>query len=404
MSENREKPSFLLQGNGAVANRGCEAILRATADLLRKEFGPCRLINCPAQPLIPQGYVESDPDIIHQIPKPYKIFTPDWFARQFRKRILGQSGEPFERHVPRCLATLTLGGDNYTFDYWHPKEYFDYNEVTLRHGKPLVLWGASIGPFSRDPAFERWAAEQLKRVTLICARESETVDYLDSIGVRDNVRAVADPAFTLKPEEPALNKTERRILDQPHLGLNLSPLMRKYFKDGDWTAMARQCTRTLLEATDLPIALIPHVIFPGSDDHAFLREMREGLPEHHDRLLLVGPNYNARQYKWIIARLAAFIGARTHATIAAFSSGVPTLSLGYSMKARGINNDIFGNLDWLVPIEGVSGRGLAERAQKLLAAAPRVREHLTACMPDFQRKAALATEYLREAIETRTGK
>ena len=37
-----------------------------------------------------------------------------------------------------------------------------------------------------------------------------------------------------------------------------------------------------------------------------------------------------------------FVGARTHATIAAYSTGVPTLAVGYSVKARGIARDIFG--------------------------------------------------------------
>ena len=52
---------------------------------------------------------------------------------------------------------------------------------------------------------------------------------------------------------------------------------------------------------------------------------------------------NAEQLKWIISKCAAFIGARTHATIAAYSTGVPTLVLGYSIKSVGIARDLFGS-------------------------------------------------------------
>ncbi len=37
-----------------------------------------------------------------------------------------------------------------------------------------------------------------------------------------------------------------------------------------------------------------------------------------------------------------FVGARTHATIAAYSCKIPTLVLGYSVKSKGIAQDLFG--------------------------------------------------------------
>jgi polysaccharide pyruvyl transferase WcaK-like protein len=59
--------------------------------------------------------------------------------------------------------------------------------------------------------------------------------------------------------------------------------------------------------------------------------------------LPVPGNIGARQVKWVISKCRYFIGARTHATVAAFSTGVPTISIAYSKKARGINRDIFGH-------------------------------------------------------------
>ena len=50
-----------------------------------------------------------------------------------------------------------------------------------------------------------------------------------------------------------------------------------------------------------------------------------------DRVALV-----IREGLWVLARLDWFAGARMHATIGAFSSGVPTLGLGYSDKAQGV--------------------------------------------------------------------
>lgn len=42
------------------------------------------------------------------------------------------------------------------------------------------------------------------------------------------------------------------------------------------------------------------------------------------------------ELKWVLSHLSWFAGARMHATIGAFSSGTPTLGLGYSDKAAGV--------------------------------------------------------------------
>lgn len=50
-----------------------------------------------------------------------------------------------------------------------------------------------------------------------------------------------------------------------------------------------------------------------------------------------------------------FIGARTHATIAAYSSCVPTLVVGYSIKARGIAKDLFGTDEgYVLPVQALA--------------------------------------------------
>ena len=55
-----------------------------------------------------------------------------------------------------------------------------------------------------------------------------------------------------------------------------------------------------------------------------------------------------------------FIGARTHATIAAYSSCVPTLVVGYSIKARGIAKDLFGTDEgYVLPVQALAKGGNA---------------------------------------------
>lgn len=49
------------------------------------------------------------------------------------------------------------------------------------------------------------------------------------------------------------------------------------------------------------------------------------------------------------------MGGRTHSTIAAYSSGVPTLVMGYSVKARGIARDLFGTEEgYVLPVQSLA--------------------------------------------------
>ena len=73
-----------------------------------------------------------------------------------------------------------------------------------------------------------------------------------------------------------------------------------------------------------------------------------------NRVIFVQEN-NAMSLKYIISQCCMFIGARTHSTIAAYSTCVPTLVLGYSIKAKGIAKDLFGNYEnYVLPTQELS--------------------------------------------------
>ena len=57
---------------------------------------------------------------------------------------------------------------------------------------------------------------------------------------------------------------------------------------------------------------------------------------------------NCEELKGYISRCRFFVGARTHATIAAYSSFIPTLVIGYSVKSKGIAKDLFGEYNHFV--------------------------------------------------------
>lgn len=52
--------------------------------------------------------------------------------------------------------------------------------------------------------------------------------------------------------------------------------------------------------------------------------------------------------KYVISKCFIFIGARTHAVISAYSTCVPSVALGYSIKSKGIAEDLTMPVDTVV--------------------------------------------------------
>ena len=123
------------------------------------------------------------------------------------------------------------------------------------------------------------------------------------------------------------------------LGLNVSPLVEGY--NPEITKITVDFIKYIIENTVLKILLIPHVVEDGNNDYEYMMNFYEKFRET-GRIDILPSDLNAKQYKGYIANTRFFIGARTHATIAAYSSGVPTAVLGYSVKSRGLAKDLFG--------------------------------------------------------------
>jgi polysaccharide pyruvyl transferase WcaK-like protein len=251
------------------------------------------------------------------------------------------------------------------------------------------------------PDYEEYMCDHLRKVTGIFVRESATVEYLESIGVAENVYPVADPAFLMEPIKPA--GIEREMpLDEEAIGINLSPLMAKFVTGGDlerWTKVAASIILKVAETTEMPVYLIPHVTSPHSDDSSFMQRVVSLIQRKNENIALLSSKYTASETKWIISQMAVFAGSRTHATIAALSSGVPTMSFGYSIKARGINRDIFGHTRYCLGPMDLEAETVTDRIISMCDDGQKIRMELQYRIPEVQKSALHAGSGLRRIVE-----
>jgi colanic acid/amylovoran biosynthesis protein len=384
-------------GNGTYANRGCEAILRGTMTIMRSTFARVEstAIDFGSEP--DRERHEEDPR--HRTVS-IDRFSPAWFA-QNAGRLVG--GFPWFPHLGRAAdeadAVLALGGDNYSMDYGSLRSHLAVIDCVVRRDTPFVIWGASVGPFTRRGAtFERRVSERIGRASAIMVREELSYDYLSGLGLDAPIMRMADPAFLMDAEEPPHPPLSQELLGEA-VGLNWSPVLsRLVFADAAaGAAELRRLVQALVRELDRPVVCVPHVFKRGNDDFIFMRDVLGDLIDE-ERVFLVPPGFSAAQYKWIIGNTRLFIGARTHSTIAALSSEVPTLCLAYSIKARGVARDVMGSDDFVLEGAELTANAITGRAREILQDEERLRARLSVRVVGLEEEALSAGHALREVI------
>jgi polysaccharide pyruvyl transferase WcaK-like protein len=400
-------PTFIMAGNGPYDNRGCEAIVRGTAKILRHYYKDpsflCVSFFQNQEQFEKQSREEFDSAIVHKKTNTnLNRFSPEWALQRTLRKIapIKYTKSVYKElylKIKDSKAVLSIGGDNYSLDYGIPKLFTGLDDLVLKKNKPIIIWGASVGPFDRLPEYEKYMKKHLQNIKGIFARESATIEYLEKIGITENVHKAADPAFLMDPTKPQYGKELE--IEEDSIGINLSPLMAKYVSNGDmnsWINTASEIVEEIAKRKDNKIYLIPHVTFPHSNDYPFLKEVKARIKDTEKKITLIPPIYNASETKWIISQMELFAGARTHSTIAALSSHVPTLSFAYSLKAKGINKDIFGHEDFCLNPEKLNAGIVTEKIELMLENKRKIRLDLEASIPKIEKEALLVGKTLQE--------
>lgn len=379
--------AILLYNHGGCENRGCEAIVRSTAALFART-AKARVTLSSDQPVY---------DRAAELPNVHRVISstisPYSVARLINS-VGFRLGMPRESEIARKYGTvihagresdvcLSIGGDTYC--YGRQEHLLVINRRLRRVGRPLVLWGCSVEP----DLLHGELLEDLRNYGLIVARESITYNAMHALGLP--VWLACDPAFTMEAEELPLPSAWR---EGATVGLNVSPLILDHAPDRRQAIEAFVgLVRHVLASGEDAVALIPHVTWAHDSDVQALREIQAQFADE-PRVFMLPETLTAPQYKGYIARLRALVTARTHASVAAYSSAVPTLVIGYSVKARGIARDLFGVEDGhLIPVQELSGAAqLIEAYDALLERASREREYLAVRLPAYIRGLDAAVE------------
>ena len=315
-------------------------------------------------------------DVIDSIAEgPICVSGPDVAVRE--TRILRRPLQVFGI-IHKADLVIDIGaGDSFADIYGRRRLIRLFMMKYMAHlaGRPLVLAPQTFGPFVK-PLSRFFAVQSIKRAALVATRDRLSTDCARELGYRGTVIEASDVALRLPYTTPAPRAAGAPV----RVGLNVSGLLMAGGYNGrnmfglqmDYPALMREIIRRFLAHPDgCKLHLVPHVILRDGgggveDDYSASLALAREFPGVQVAPAFATPS-EAKSY---IAGLDFFMGARMHACIAAFSSGVAVVPMAYSRKFAGL----FGSLGYnhTVDCQGESNAAILEK----IAAAFEARETL----------------------------
>lgn len=243
--------------------------------------------------------------------------------------------------VRRADAVIDIGaGDSFADIYGTGRLQRMFVMKFLVHlaRTPLVIAPQTIGPFTKGWS-KRLALWSLRLSALVATRDAKSTTALRNLGYQGAVIEASDVALRL-PFQPAPPRKSGRL----RVGINVSGLLMAGGYTGknelgiglDYPALIRSLIRNFQDR-GAEVHLVAHVIVPEGrmvkeDDYRASETLAGEFPE-----VVLAPAFDSpSEAKSYIAGLDFFMGARMHACIAAFSSGVPVVPMAYSRKFSGL--------------------------------------------------------------------
>lgn len=387
-----EKVKYFIYFHAGSRNHGCEALVKTIA----------KKLNIDRSEVLLHTFRKSD-DIRYNMNKVIKyIYEPSVTTEEKEFAFMGDSYfnkfdmgiTSVEAHLNKDSIALSIGGDNYCYGEYVCGLLSNYNKYLNNLNIKTALIGCSIEP---DILKNENILRDLDSYSLVLARETITYNALIEAGINKNTHFIPDTAFILEPESVVL---PNNFAEEEMIGLNISPLIQE-MNNGNNIVFEnyKKLINYIFLNTNYNITLIPHVFWEKSNDLEPLKELYR-IFDYTGRIFLVEEE-SCEKLKGYISKCKMFIGARTHASIAAYSSFVPTIVIGYSVKSKGIAKDLFGTYEnYVIPVENIKEEDTLINAFKWLEKNYQaVKNRLKEVIPEYIKPINKLSEYIKQIAE-----
>ena len=343
---------IIFTGHISFANRGTEAIIRTLCALVQMNHSDVKFL-IPSDNPISDREIWGEDDTVEffdtKIPLIVRVWAQLTRLPFFQKLIIRLSPKlslKYRKQIEAADIVFSVGGDMYTFEARFPLWIYLSDKYAQSKNKKTFLIGGTVSEFTNKDHKEI-LVKHFEGFEQILVRDTASFERLNTSFKAKNVVLTSDSALWLVPQQNSYvdGVFDGFKNDVVKVGINISPLLERL---GDTDKVKSVIRRLILSRPQFEFILIPHVFVEGNDDLEYLKVFKNSLGHQCPNLTLIDATLSSRELKYAISKLDIFLGARTHATIAAFSSGVPVVCIAYSDKAFGIARDIYGSAEYVI--------------------------------------------------------
>lgn len=240
--------------------------------------------------------------------------------------------------IKECDIVIDLTyGDSFS-DIYGLKKFILYSIpklMAINLGIELIIAPQTIGPY-KNKIVKSVAKRILRNADVLCVRDEKSLELAKKISYKDDIILTSDLAMELPYEKQTLNGIKFKV------GINISDLLwsnnneenlKQYGIVVDYKELVKKII-TKFTSEKYEIHLITHVYAKDDSkgEYALAKKVHEEFPK-----TILAPKFESPiDAKSYMSGLDLFFGARMHATIGAFSSGVPVIPTSYSRKFEGL--------------------------------------------------------------------
>lgn len=270
--------------------------------------------------------------------------------------------------------------------------------LSSRLKKCIVCGPQSIGAFG-SKFQSRATGHVLRKVPLILARESTSVEVLADMNIKDSVHQAVDSAFLFKTSK---QDDLRAFLGVPATTQLAGITVRKWLdpkKQEAYEIAIAKAADHLIETYGMTVVFIPQVTSDRreDDDRITSREVHERM-EHKDNAIVIEDSLDYEKVKALYRDLDLIIGTRFHSVIFSLTSYIPAVAIRYEHKTSGIMKDL-GLSKWVINIEDITAPKMIKLLDQLVSEKDSYVSHLHKVIPDYIQQAHEATKKIQDVYE-----
>lgn len=273
-------------------------------------------------------------------------------------------------------------------------------------GKRIFICAQSLGPF--NTSFTRLLVKFVfSKVSLLTVRENLSKKYLESIGLKRGISITGDCAFGMSPNISEHVKKWHVKFDnwkdqgQIIFGVSLSKRLSRFVfpevedKAQKYNLYIKTMARIIDQLVNLyncKVVFIPHVLGPSLvDDRITHRDIYKYIKKL-ENVVMLEDSLKTDEMKGIISKVDYMISARMHALIAAYSTGVPGVAIGYSHKYEGIIGKMLGLNSVFIDVRSLEdelGNVIMKKVKYLMDNNKQFKKHLLDVVPPIKERSKI---------------